>query len=244
MEGKCRITCENLSAKVVAKGEMFLLPRECRYSAYPEEDSFFIVVCLRNKISFCDRFSLEQLCRMKTETENTFNPLPINDRIGGYLHWTFTYISDGLRCGHFFDLKLKELFLLLRGYYSKEDLALFFYPLLTNNQSFTDFIYPNHQKVRSIQELADLACMSLSNFKRQFRKSFGDSPYHWMKEQKALSIFHDINNSEMNLKAVMDKYDFSSPSQFNDFCKAQFGQTPGRIRKKELSEKKGLKNQD
>lgn len=232
MEGKFSITTGNIENKVLSKGQMFLMIQGTNYKAYAQEDTSIVIIRLRGYINLCDRFSIEQLYKEKIEIEDTFNPLLINEQIWGYLHCTFSYVSDGLRCFHFFEMKLKELFFLLRAYYTKENLMLFFYPLLNSNQAFSDFVYKNYLKVKTVYELADLANMSLSNFKKRFQKSFGKSPHQWMTGQRGIRIFYDINNSDMPLKDIVSKYNFSSLSQFNDFCKLQFGQPPGQLRKK------------
>lgn len=232
MEGRFSITGGNIANKAVCKGQMFLITQGCSYNIYAERNTSIIIIRLRGYINLCNRFSIEQLYKDRIEPDEVFNPLPINEQILGYLHYTFSYVMDGLKCLHFFEMKLQELFFLLRAYYTKENLMLFFYPLLNNNQAFSDFVYKNYLKVKTVYELADLAHMSLSNFKKRFRKSFGKPPHQWMKEQKSIRIFYDINDSDIPLKYIVSKYNFSSLSQFNDFCKLQFGKPPGQLRKK------------
>lgn len=233
IEGCFNISFGEIIDRKVSAGQMFILRQGYHYKAYIEENAFVIIFRINSQINFCDRFSIQQLYQKEPKSDDGFNALTINDRLNGFLHWTYTNISDGIKCTHFLELKKKELFLLLRAYYSKEDLALLFSSLLNNDQIFSNFIYDNHYKVKNIQQLVSLSNYSVSAFNKRFKKSFGISPYRWMKEERAKRIFHEINNYTKNFKVISEEYGFSSLSQFNDFCKVHFGLTPGEIRKKD-----------
>lgn len=231
IEGLFSISYGGITERKIKSRQMFILRQGYKYKANIEEDTFIIVFRLNSQINFCDRFSIHQLYDKKSGTEE-FYSLDINDRLSGFLHWTQINISDGLKCNHFIDIKQKELFFLLRVYYTKEELALLFSSLLNNDQIFSNFVYNNHYKVKNIQQLVALSNYSVSAFNKRFKKSFGISPYRWMKEQRARRIFHEINNYTKNFKVISEEYGFSSVSQFNDFCKVHFGLTPGEIRRK------------
>ncbi|QIK60143.1 helix-turn-helix transcriptional regulator [Dysgonomonas sp. HDW5A] len=233
IEGRINISYGEITDRIVDSKQMFILRQGYQYKAYVEEDTFIMIFRISSQINFCDRFSIQQLYKKESTTEEEFNLLEVNDRLRGFLHWTYVNISDGIKCTHFFDIKKQELFFLLRAYYSKEDLALLFSSLLNNDQIFSNFIYDNHYKVKNIQQLVALSNYSVSAFNKRFKKSFGISPYKWMKDQRAKRIFHEINNYTKNFKVISEEYGFSSLSQFNDFCKVHFGLTPGEIRKKD-----------
>ncbi len=233
IEGRINISYGEVTDRIVDSKQMFILRQGYQYKAYVKEDTFIMIFRISSQINFCDRFSIQQLYKKESKTEEEFNLLEVNDRLRGFLHWTYVNISDGIKCTHFFDIKKQELFFLLRAYYSKEDLALLFSSLLNNDQIFSNFIYDNHYKVKNIQQLVALSNYSVSAFNKRFKKSFGISPYKWMKDQRAKRIFHEINNYTKNFKVISEEYGFSSLSQFNDFCKVHFGLTPGEIRKKD-----------
>ena len=233
VEGSISISCGDITDRIVNSQQMFILRKGYQYKAHVEKDAFIMIFRINSQINFCDRFSIEQLCLKDEKMEEGLNLLEINDRLKGFLYWTHVNISDGLKCTHFLDIKKKELFFLLRAYYSKEDLTLLFSSLLNNDQVFSNFIYDNHYKVKNIQQLVALSHYSVSAFNKRFKKSFGISPYKWMKDQRAKRIFHEINNYAKNFKVISEEYGFSSLSQFNDFCKVHFGLTPGEIRKKD-----------
>lgn len=126
------------------------------------------------------------------EPENSFNLLDIKDEVSYFLKGLKACLSDGLRCRYYFELKMKEFFFLIRAYYTTEELARFFYPLLSNDTSFSEFVYNNYSKVKTVQELASLSNYSHSGFIKRFKKTFGVPAYQWIKQQKASRILHEI----------------------------------------------------
>lgn len=233
LKGRLRMSLGDSSSKEVSEGRIVLLPFGDNCIAVAEEDA--TVVCFRigGKLQLCDRFPIEQLCGYAGELnpESDFNPLIMNDRMKEYISNLYTCINSGLKCYHFLELKIKELFFLLRGYYSKTELAMFFYPVLGKDLNFSEYVLNNHHKVKTVQELASLSCYSLSAFNKRFKSAFGVSPYRWMKMQKAKRIYHEISGTQKTFSDISESYAFSSLSQFSDFCKANFGFPPGKIRK-------------
>lgn len=232
IEGCISISCGDVIDRIVDSKKMFVLRKGFQYKADVIKDTFIMTFQFDSKISFCDKFSIEQLYIQRKKGKGDLELLTINEEIGGFLHLTLTNISEGLKCTHFLDIKKVELFLLLRAYYTKEELAVLFSSLLNQDLVFSKFVYDSYYKVKNIQELVALSHYSMSTFNKRFRKSFGVSPYKWLKAQKAKRLFHEINNYTKNFKEISEEYGFSSVSQFNDFCKANYGCTPGQIRKK------------
>jgi len=238
LEGSLHFSFGEFSDKILPAGKMMLLPAGNQYSSYCEEDCTFIVIRLHNTKQLCDCFSLDVLLREQSED---FKPgiyfLDINERVETFLSFLNTCMTDGLKCTYFFELKAKEFYFLLRAYYTKKDLLGFFYPLLSYDISFSELVIKNHYKAKTVQELADMTHYSLSGFQKRFKKVFGVSAYHWMKDERSKSIYHQINSTGKSFKEISDEYGFSSPSHFNDFCKTNFGTTPGKIRRKNPLEK-------
>lgn len=240
LKGSLSFSFGDVTDETISSGKMMMLPAGSRFSGQAKEDCDFIVIRLHNTKQLCDCFSLDVLLR---EEKEDFKPglyyLDINEKVEQFLSFLDFCMGDGLKCTYYFELKAKEFYFLLRAYYTKRDLLGFFYPLLSNDIPFSDLVLKNHYRARTVQELADLTHYSLSGFQKRFKKVFGVSAYHWMRDERSKSIYHQINSTEKSLKEISDEYGFSSPSHFNDFCKTSFGSTPGRIRRK-----KSLKNQE
>lgn len=238
LKGKLRFSFGDILNKEISSGKMLLLPAGSQYSSMATEDCDFLVMRLHNTKRLCDCFSLDVLLR---EEKSDFKPdtyfLEFNERVKAFLSFLVACMTDGLKCTYFFELKAKEFYFLLRAYYNKKELLKFFYPLLSRDISFSDLVIKNHYKAKTVQELAELTHYSLSGFQKRFKKVFGVSAYHWMKDERSKSIYHQINSTEKSFKEISDEYGFSSPSHFNDFCKTNFGTTPGRIRRRKSIQK-------
>lgn len=230
LKGKCWLSLNDFNAKEIQEGSIMLLPSGTDFIAVAKEDITAVSFRIGGKLQLCDRFPVEQLSGYEVELDSSFNPLVMNDKMIDYIYNLKSCIKSGLNCYHYLELKIKELFFLLRGYYSKTELAAFFFPLLGKDLNFSEYVLNNHYKVKTVQELASLSCYSLSAFNKRFKSTFGVSPYRWMKTQKAKRIYHEINGTEKTFSDISESYAFSSLSQFSDFCKANFGFPPGKIR--------------
>jgi AraC-like DNA-binding protein len=128
-------------------------------------------------------------------------------------------------------IKTRELFYLMSICYTHGERSLFFRNLASRDRDFSDFIYQNYRKVKSINELASLSFYSRSGFEKRFRKTFGVPASHWITLRKAADIYHEIRRSRKSIKQISFDHGFSSLSHFHKFCKAKFGLSPGFIRK-------------
>ncbi|NDW11766.1 AraC family transcriptional regulator [Bacteroides sp. 214] len=221
----------------VTKGKILFFPPGSHVEAKVLEDTHIIICRVRGVLQLCECLNLEQLYReYGTKKGHDFHMLDIKERVYSYIEHFVDCVDDGLKCSYYFATKMKELFFLLRAYYTKEELAAFFAPILGKDSQFMNLMYQNYRNVKSVQELASLSMYSPSGFKKQFSKVFGTSASEWLSDQKAALIFQDLNNSPLSFKELADKYGFSSVSSFNNFCLAKFGKPPGKIRQKTTNE--------
>ncbi|MDH6314129.1 AraC-like DNA-binding protein [Parabacteroides sp. PFB2-10] len=217
----------------ITKGKILFFPPGSHVEANVLEDTHIIICRVRGVVQLCECLNLEQLHReYGSKKGNGFHMLDINERIYSYIEHFVDCVNDGLKCSYYFGTKMKELFFLLRAYYTKEELAAFFAPILGKDSQFMNLMYQNYRNVKSVQELANLSMYSPSGFKKQFGRVFGTSASEWLSDQKAALIFQDLNNSPLSIKELADKYGFSSVSAFSNFCLAKFGKPPGKIRQK------------
>lgn len=237
LEGRITVSFERVEEGKMTKGDMVLIPPCTRVMAVSEETAELLVFRIRTDMRFCDGYSLERLYEDTGKDvrrfEGRLNTIKANERVDDLVSHFMAIVGDGLRCIYFYELKIRELFLILRAYYTKRELAAFFSPMLSADYGFLNFVFKNYEKVHSVKELAVLAGYSISGFDKQFRKVFGMSAYQWMKHKRLNNIFHDINCSSRTFREISSGHGFSSLSQFNDYCKKNFGLPPGKIRRKE-----------
>ncbi|MDR1348884.1 MAG: helix-turn-helix transcriptional regulator [Prevotellaceae bacterium] len=217
--------------KDLNEGNFLLFPHGFKCAMKIKENSTLIIVNLL-KINFCNHFSLEMLYKLNKDIKLDTSPYPLktNAVIHNFLNVLVSTIEDGLKCAYLHELKQKELLYYMRAYYPKKDLFAFFAPILSEDIVFSELIYKNLDKVKTISELADIVNYSVSGFKKRFVKVFGASPYHWILKQKAKKIYYEINCSQKSFKEISMEFDFSSSAHFDKFCKKEFGMSPGTIR--------------
>jgi len=230
IEGRFKLSYGKVMNEEITQGKIMLFPPGSHVVAEVVEDVHFIICRVRDVVQLCECMTLERLHAEAGTIPPGFHMLDINERIGSFIELFVQCVEDGLKCAYYFATKMKELFFMLRAYYTKEQLAGFFSPLLGKNARFMNLMYKNYRHVKSVQELADLSNYSLSGFKKQFQHVFGTSASEWMSAQKATRIFQDLNNSPLSIKELADRHGFSSVSAFSTFCQGKFGMPPGKIR--------------
>jgi AraC-like DNA-binding protein len=197
-----------------------------------------IVFRLRGHINLCECYHIEQLyCEpigRSDPPETGAYTLEINSRMLHFLTGLRNCIGDGIKCKVFFDMKIREFFLMFRAYYPKEQLYDFLYPILSRDTAFSEYVRKNWSKYKTVIEMADALHQTPKQFSKKFREVFDKPPYKWIKEQRANKIYHEICSGNIPLKQVAAKYGFSTIPQFTKFCKTELGRNPGELRKDRL----------
>lgn len=177
-------------------------------------------------------YSLKQLDKYVPENqEKRFYSLSFDERIESFVNLIVMALSDGLSCTHYHQIKREELFMYLRAGYTREELAMFFSPIIGTNIDFKDFVLTHYKQIYDVKEFAEKANMSQSTFNRRFKETFNDTALHWLLARKSESILNDIVKSDLSFAEISEKYRFSSPSYFVAFCKKHYGKTAAELRK-------------
>lgn len=121
---------------------------------------------------------------------------------------------------------------MLRAYYTKEELACFFYPLLGKDMGFKDFVLSNYLAIADIPEFARQLNLSIDTFKRRFKEAFGESAHKWITLRKSELIYRDLVVSEKTFTEITTEYGFSSQAYLCTFCKKYFDKSPQELRDK------------
>ena len=231
LKGEVVVNCNNFRNKVHKEGEIALLPRNsCCFIKVIKECTLISCSFVQN-IDFCNRFSFQKLTEFipKKYTYN-FMFLPIKERLSEFLTLLRHCLDDKMSCGHFHELKEKELFILLRAYYPKEELAMFFFPLLGKDIDFKDFVLNNCLEVADLNEFAQRANLSIDTFKRRFKETFGETAHKWIAQRKSEFIYQDLLLTDKSFADIAHEYKLSSQSYLSAFCKKHFGKSPQEIR--------------
>lgn len=230
IEGRFNLSYGKLVRQQITAGNIMLFPPGSHVVVEVVDEVHFIICRVRDVMQLCECMSLERLYKEAISAPEGFHMLQINERINKYIDLFVECVDDGLRCSYYFATKMKELFFMLRAYYTKEQLAGFFSPMLGKDARFMNLMYRSYRSAKSVQELAAISNYSLSGFKKQFQRVFGTSASEWMSTQKATRVFQDLNNSSLSIKELAERHGFSSVSAFSTFCQQKFGMPPGKIR--------------
>lgn len=239
LEGRVSYKFRNFPEYEGLKGQIIFLPSGSTFSYTALCDSLIMVFRLHEPVSLCDTFPLEELYGLKdigplgeyTPRTKTMSVLEINPRVWHFIEGVKDCIKDGMKCRIYFKLKIKEFFLLLRIYYTKQQIHDFFYLILSGDTAFSEYIRRNWRKYPSVTELAASMNYSLKQFSGKFKDVFGKTPNRWMIEGKARLIHHELLSSEKSLKEIASGYNFKDGAQFHKFCKKELGNSPSGIRK-------------
>lgn len=214
-------------------GNVFLLPKNFEIKVTSSECGASALMCkFTCDIKMCSMYSLKQLEKFLPENlDNRMFCLPFDDRIRAFVNLTVMSLSAGLNCTHYHNIKREELFMYLRAGYTKEELAMFFSPVIGKDFDFKDFVLSHYKQIFDVKEFAEKANMSQSTFNRRFKESFNDTALKWLLARKSESILNDIVKSDLTFAEISEKYRFSSPSYFVTFCKKHYGKTAAELRR-------------
>ncbi|MEM6261893.1 MAG: Cache 3/Cache 2 fusion domain-containing protein [Bacteroidota bacterium] len=98
-------------------------------------------------------------------------------------------------------------------------------------ESVTDFIRNNLTKTLSVEELADMACMSQSSFFRYFKNAYGQSPGEYILKERMKKAEELLQVPGKSVSDVCYEAGFSSPSYFIRIFKRAHGFTPKQFQK-------------
>ena len=237
IKGMLTISNKRVQDKKIKTGESILVPLQTPCVVTAIKNVSVLVIKLDFNINFCDRLPLERLLELRGKLKknvHNIGVLPSNQRLTDFVHTMQEYVNDGLKCSFFYDVKIREFLFLLKVYYDTPVLFDFFKPIYSTDFIFSNSIYKNLDKVRTVKELTSMLNYSLSGFEKKFKRVFGTSPYQWMQEQKAKKIYHEIHCSKKTFTEIAFEHGFSSPAHFNVFCKIFFEKTPGDLRKENM----------
>ncbi len=106
----------------------------------------------------------------------------------------------------------------------------FLYSLISNSddetQKFIQIIESNKLNKLTIKELSFLSNMSVSTFKREFKKHFNTSPSKWFQEKRLEHSAFLLKNKSKRPSDIFEQIGYESLSNFITAFKTKFGVTP------------------
>jgi AraC-like DNA-binding protein len=231
LDGVYSLSCNEFPAREFHKNEMILIPKDATTHGIAITDCKILIYKFETILSGCDKFALQSYEEYCENVRYTFKPTEIINPLKMFIDQMVYYLSNGLNCVCLHDMKQKELFLLMRGFYSPDELADFFHPIIGKSLDFRQFVMKNYEKVHSVEELVNLSKYGRSSFFAKFKQEFGMSVKEWMLAQKAKQVLLRLSDPEITVKSVMQEFDFDTYEQFNRFCKNHYHNTPSALLK-------------
>jgi AraC-like DNA-binding protein len=229
LEGEQVVSYNEFKDRHLQAGDMILIPSMAKFKGLPLSKGRMLICMFDLPKNICDKFNLHSYWPLCKEIGYDFRPAKIVPQMATFLESMVYYLQQGVNCEHFHEMKQQEMMLILRWFYTKEQIAELFWPMIGNSLDFKALILENHNKVTNVSELAELAHMSRSSFDEAFKKEFCVPAGKWLLQRKAQHVLHRMSEPGVTLSDIMIKFDFSSPSQLTRFCKQHFGRTPSEI---------------
>lgn len=234
-KGRARFTLREHPAMTLREGEFIFIPVGGVVDYAVLKEAHITIVRPFGNVTLCEGCRIEELylrhIPKQEYTKEIFN-LEINPPLRRFLEGLNETVQGGFHCRNYFDIKVKEMFILLKAYYPRQQLRDFFSPMLTPDTKFSEHVRANYHKCATVRELAEAMNMTRKVFSRKFIRIFGEQPTDWMRREKAKSVYQELYAGQQQLVQIVDKYNFSSQSHLNKFCKREFGKNPGEIRKR------------
>lgn len=239
-----RMSFKSIYNKIVfiAGEEIIFLPvgKEFQYKAF--HNSNLIIFRLLTPISLCEGYSPEMLYKdvivhlgtlMNEENKNECKPgrIGILPPVAHFFESISIGIASGMKCRCWFDLKINELFMLLRVYYPKQELYGFLYPAISGDNEFSEYVLKYWREHPSVKKLSASMYMTTRQLSARFMAVFATTPGQWIIAQKAQIIHHDIICTTKPFSLIASENGFNTESVFTHFCKRVFDKTPSELRK-------------
>jgi len=230
--GKLELNFNQVDVKELNAEERILIPANSEGTCRVLENSFFILRAFDNKhLHLCNKFAIDDLLSFVTPADCTAKPIPIYPPMQMVLDSINFFLSNNISCINLHEIKQKEAFLILRTFYTKEENASLFAPLLQgNNVSLPEFVRINYLKVRTAEELATRYDLDFTEFTRRFIDAFGVDPQKWMDKKKTEMICADLTLTDIPMENISKKFLFESVEEFNNFFIRNTGKTPVEYR--------------
>lgn len=130
-------------------------------------------------------------------------------------------------------LKMRELIINILSNSNNREMALYFKSLPGSGETkIRQIMDANFCYNLSLENFAELCNRSLSSFKRDFKKYFGESPGKWLRNRRLDYAAILIQNSALSISQIVFESGFEELSHFSRVFKNKFGISPNHFRQR------------
>lgn len=229
LSGRLELTYENGPKIELEKSKMYSIGFDQSVLVNPLENSLIILLTFDRPQILCDEFNLMGLKKYLPKLDLTVRSLHINEYMQNFLNTMQVYLDNKMLCKHLQGIKQSEFFFIMRGFYTKEENAMFFYPIIEAKDSFKLLVREKAKNVETVKDLADACNMTTKTLTRRFKEIFNETPKQWLLKRKKQQVKLEVLRAD-NFKELQGKVGFSSYAHLNDYCVKQFDKTIKQLR--------------
>lgn len=211
----------------INKQQVIFISRYTSEPLYTDTGCQLLICSFDIPLNTCDKLIFNEI--QFTESTTEFPSLPIKKPMSDFIDLLLFYLQNNVNCEHLHEIKQKEMFLIFKWFYTKNELSLLFHPLSSKYYEFKCLVMENYEQANDVSELAALIGMSRTRFDVKFKEEFGTSARQWMLKQLAHKIQYAANEPGITIDMLIHRFNFNSTVSFIRFCKAQFGCTPKEL---------------
>lgn len=235
-EGTLQIDCGAFGVKTVRENHVLFIPRNYKITKRSAKNCKLLVASFSLIDSNCNKLTYDSLDEFVNEEQYNMDPLPIKPPMQQFLALVVTYIKNKISCVHIHKMKINEMLMCFRFFYSKQELATLFHPILGTSLDFRNFLLELAPKVKNVQELIDMSNMSKTVFYEKFKEEFADiTPKNWLNQRISEKILYIATNTAITVKELAEQSGFDSVQRLQQYCKRYMNRTPSEIIKERQS---------
>lgn len=228
LKGEVLVNSNEYAGTTLRAGEFILQAIGSKYEILAMTDVECVCYRFEQPRFFCEtRYSY---IANEVQPPLIYSPLKIKPEVQYFLDASKSYMTEAKICKELLAFKQKELGFLLGQYYTDYELSMLVHPLSKYTNSFQYFVLKNHNRVKTVEELAKLGGCTTTTFRRIFTSVFHQPVYEWMQERRCEGIMYELQHTDATISEICYKYGFESLPHFSNFCKKNFGASPRNLR--------------
>lgn len=235
--GHLRISCRLFHDEVLCAGEIMLIPRQSECAGVTLSDATLLVHRFNNTVCNPEKCILAYLYSHRPlQTKSYCCKLTVCSSFRVLMENIIFHIADKKYDIELWEMKHKELIWGFTRYYSTEELCAFFHPMTGEQIPFKSMVLAHYRKAEYTDRLAEVCGYQLRTFRRRFKEEFGVSVHKWLISKRAELIKDRLFLNYIPFSDIIAEFHFSSPQQFNRFCKDNLGDAPQNLRQRYTDE--------
>lgn len=229
--GHARITSTLFHDEILCAGEVMFVPRMSEYSGTALSDVTLLIHKFNHTVCYSEKCILSYLYSQRQFDSKIYCcKLTVPNSVQVLMDAMATYQKNEIDDSDLWKLKHKELIWIFTHYYTEEELRSFFHPMVNEQVPFKNLIMTHYRKANNTEELANLCGYGIYTFRRLFKKEFETPVHQWLIQKRAENVKYRLSQVHIPFADIMEEFNFSSPQQFNRFCKFNLRDTPSNIR--------------